>query len=445
MHPHACTHSNIHSRKRTVRQPAAPTTPLKRSTSESDFASRGWRCDDGDEHDSNSSIWVVADPCSTDFGQKYTNMKAIVETGMTCGDFCLVPRVVGGAGGAAGGGARCGDHKDVVLLQHVTSRASFKSDFYTQARPQIAALDAMIKLKTPASADKRTDERREELCHWDIVATRPALKAHRVIIALLFFSVLAAVVCATYDDGNVSIFAPFLVTLLYPMGLFAVSRIMHGRQPAGRYIFELLLVFDVYHLVSALIMCVGVIIEASQLNMLFPPWGHTASITSPTLRLLIWWHYCNRIFELLDTIFRITQKKFQAYGALHFYLRLVSVWSWYAATCVGGGDVWFLLVWDSLVVSIRFLVFTLSLLNWNLNMHIDFGLHAPKVSVFRKEQLFRLQAFEFCLMLVHACYALVCGNMPRTLMVCQIMVCESIMCECGCVHIYIYIPTYAPT
>ena len=216
-----------------------------------------------------------------------------------------------------------------------------------------------------------------------------------------------------------------MVTLLYPTLLFTVSRIMDEREPAEGWVFEFLLVFDVYQLISSLFIFVGVIIEAYSLDMLLPPIGHNAGVSSATLRLFIWWHYCNRILELVDTIFRITQKKFQAYGALHFYLRLVSVWSWYAASCVGGGDVWFLLLWDSLVVSVRFLIFTLSILKWNINFQIDFGLHAPKVSVFRKEQLFRLQAVEFCTLLAHACYALVCGNMPRPLMLCQIAVMSS--------------------
>ena len=65
----------------------------------------------------------------------------------------------------------------------------------------------------------------------------------------------------------------------------------------------------------------GVVREASALGMLLPPIGHAATVSSPVLRRLIWRHYCNRVLELLDTIFRISQKKFRAYGALHFYLR----------------------------------------------------------------------------------------------------------------------------
>ena len=361
---------------------------LRRSTSETDVSSRRstrLRCQvqqSDEEDDGDADKWVVADPCSPDFGQEYADVKAIAEMGVTSGEYCLVPSMRSSGGSA---------DSSVFILKLVRSRAQFKREFYQQARPQIAELEADLRIKTPAADDKRTDERREELSHWDMVAKRPALKAHRVLFAVMIFTLLAAAVWATYDEGNVSIVAPILVTVLYPMGLFAASRVMTERQPAGDYVFELLLVFDVYHLVSSMIIFALVLLEASHLSMLLPPIGHTAAVSSSRLRLLIWWHYCNRIFELLDTIFRITQKKLQAYGALHFYLRLVSVWSWYAATCVGGGDVWFLLVWDTLVVSVRFFVFTLSVLQWNFNFQIDFGLHAPKLLIFRKDQLFRLQ------------------------------------------------------
>ena len=311
---------------------------LRRSNSEQDFVPRSRNrrflttgIDDTEEENEND-IWVVADPCSPDFGQKYTNMKAIAEKGMACGEYCLVPSEKGGGG------------KEAILLRQAASCASFKSEFYSQARPQMAALEAMIKLKTPNSADKRTHERREELSHWDMVAARPALRAHRVLFALLIISLVVAVLWANYEDGKVSSFTPMLVTIGYPLALLTVSRIMLGRQPAGDFVFELLLVFDLYHFVSSAAIFVGVIREAAELGMLLPPIGHAATTTSPTLRALVWLHFSNRIFELLDTIFRTTQKKFKAYGALHFYLRLVSVWSWYAATQVAGGDVWVLLV-----------------------------------------------------------------------------------------------------
>jgi len=396
---------------------------LRKSSSETDLPERrGRRWDSDSDEEGGDDIWVVADPCSPEFGQVFADARAIAETGVSCGEYCVVPRARSAQLSSKSANR---ERKEAILLQRTASRARFRSQFYSQAQPQMAALEAMMRLKTPADADTRTDERREALSHWDIVATRPALRAERVLVSVLVFSLLAVAAGATYDDGNVSILAPVLVTLLYPIGLYFVSRFMHDRQPAGGYVFELLLVFDVYHLASSLVMFAAVIVEARELHMLLPPVGHSADISSPTLRLLIWWHYCNRIFELLDTIFRITQKKFHAYGALHFYLRLVSVWSWYAATCVGGGDVWFLLVWDSMVVAVRFLVFTLSLLQWNLNFEIDFGLHAPKVKFFRKEHLFRLQACEFIVLLAHASYALVCGNLPRSLMACQILVMSS--------------------
>ena len=272
---------------------------LRRSNSEPDLPerrSRGWgRGVDSEDGDEEGEMWVVADPCSPEFGQVFADAKVIAEAGVSCGEYCLVPREKGGLLGSKGAS---GERKDAILLQRTTSRAGFKSRFYSQARPQMAALEAMITLKTPAAADKRTDERREALSHWDIVAARPALKAQRVLVAVLVFSLLAAAVWATYDDGNVSMLAPALVTLLYPMGLYFLTRLMHDRQPAGGYVFELLLVFDVYHLVSSLVMFGAGIAQAWELCMLLPPVGHSADVSSPTLRLLIWWHFFNRIYRM---------------------------------------------------------------------------------------------------------------------------------------------------
>ena len=89
--------------------PLTPTEPmvgsvLRRSNSEQDFVPRSRNrrflttgIDDTEEENEND-IWVVADPCSPDFGQKYTNMKAIAEKGMACGEYCLVPSEKGGGG-----------------------------------------------------------------------------------------------------------------------------------------------------------------------------------------------------------------------------------------------------------------------------------------------------------------------------------------------------------
>ena len=400
---------------------------MRRSTSEPDVDPRrrsksAWAIgvDDSDDDDNPHGIWVVADPCSPCFGQKYGDIKAIAEKGVTCGRFCLVPgEAAGGAGATRHGG------EGAILLQQARSRSNFMSEFYSEARPQIAALEADIKRHMPASADTRTHQRREELSHWDMVEARPPLKIPRILLALLLFACASAAVWTHSADVAPSILTPILVTVGYPLALFGASRVMEARQPAGDFVFEMLLVFDIYHLASSVMICLGVVREASALGMLLPPIGHAATVSSPVLRRLIWWHYCNRVLELLDTIFRISQKKFRAYGALHFYLRLVSVWSWFAATCVGGGDVWFLLASDSCVVSVRFLVFSLSLLQWNVNFEIDFGLHAPKVAVFNKHQLFRLQTFEFALLLAHACFVLVHGNLPRPLMLCQVLVMSS--------------------
>ena len=275
---------------------------LRRSGSESDVilsreTSRKLQLETSDsEDDGDANVWVVADVCSPDFGKRFTNMKAIAEVGVTCGDYCMIPRKIGT--GNRAGAVSHREEKEVILLKLVPSRARFKDSFYSQAQPQMTALHAMMKIKSPDFGDKRTDERRDELSHWDMVAERPDIKTHRVGVAIVVFALLAAVVYPSYQDRNPSLLTPILVTILYPTLLFTVSRIMLDRPPAGDYVFEFLLVFDVYQLVSSLIMFGGSIYAAAELEMLLPPVGHSAMVSSHRLRILIWWHYSNRICDM---------------------------------------------------------------------------------------------------------------------------------------------------
>ena len=102
---------------------------MRRSTSEPDVDPRrrsksAWviGVDDSDDDDNPHGIWVVADPCSPCFGQKYSDIKAIAEKGVTCGQFCLVPgEAAGGAGGTRHGG------EGAILLQQARSRSNFMS------------------------------------------------------------------------------------------------------------------------------------------------------------------------------------------------------------------------------------------------------------------------------------------------------------------------------
>ena len=62
---------------------------LRRSNSEPDLPerrSRGWgRGVDSEDGDEEGEMWVVADPCSPEFGQVFADANVIAEAGVSCG------------------------------------------------------------------------------------------------------------------------------------------------------------------------------------------------------------------------------------------------------------------------------------------------------------------------------------------------------------------------
>jgi len=362
--------------------------------------------DQGKVEHKEREFWIVGDPQSSEFGKPFLDER-LIRAGVRRGPYCLVTR----------------EDETTLLLHRAPSVADFHSHYLEKAKPQIAAMEAEARKKLALLGDSRTSERRAELGHWDIIAMRPAFVPRRVIYGFVIFLLIIGTGIMLYRDEPPSLLLPVLVTCLYPIAIMVASRIMMERiQPAEKYVFEFLLVFDLYQTISSSFIFILVLLESNRLGMLRHPWGNRAEVSSPTLRCLIQLHYYNRILELLDTIFRISQKKFRTYGALHFYLRLVNVWSWFAAARVGGGDAFFITALDSAVVAIRFVVFTLSLLRLNWNIRIDFGMHAPKLHLFRKEHLYHLQVYEFAVLLLHALLALWWRSMPAGLMVMQIFV-----------------------
>jgi len=343
-------------------------------------------------------VWAVADVRNPSFGKAFTD-DAALRAGVRSGDHMLVE----------------GPQGTVVLRYTEDPLEDFVAEYHAQLSPVRAAW-------RPHARDRRTSEQRAELGHWDLVTVRPDLVFHRFLCGLAALATYGFMLYLSSNDEPASAVVPLLVTLGYPVVLQMTARVMRDRAPAEKYVFEMLLAFDLFQLVASAVIFVLVVLEAHRLDMLIPPVGHLPSVSSPMLRQLVWCHYHNRIVELADTIFRMSQKKFRAYGALHVGLRLVNVWSWWAAHTVGGGDVWFITALDAVVVTVRFMVFTLSILRWNWNVHIDFGMYAPKMQLFRKEHLYYLQLTEFLLLLAHALLCLAWGNMPVLPMLAQVAV-----------------------
>eukprot|EP01065_Artemidia_motanka_P041345 TRINITY_DN5347_c0_g1_i1.p1 TRINITY_DN5347_c0_g1~~TRINITY_DN5347_c0_g1_i1.p1 ORF type:complete len:743 (+),score=151.30 TRINITY_DN5347_c0_g1_i1:49-2229(+) len=368
---------------------------------EPDAFERGGRLPRAQAH-GDDLVWFVADPLSPEFGAVVTEAEVDGSAEQKDGPYCIARRPDGTA----------------VLLRQ--ARRSELRQLTVQTTPPGSHLSSPPASRQPKS---RRCHRRAKLSQLDLFKHRPPMLPRRLLLGVVIFVVYIWWVShVSHGDGPPSVRVPILVTLVYPPLISFAARTMEQRPPVQNRVFELLFAFDLYQFTASVVIAALVCREALSLGMVYPPWGHDASVTSPFLHRLVWWHYHNRILELLDTIFRISQKRWGTYGALHFYLRLVNMWSWFAAGRVGGGDVWFLTVVDALAVAMRFGCFTLSLLKWRWNPLIDFGMHAPKIRLLKGEHLYQLHLCEFFILAVHACYMVIVGNVPRVMAALQLLV-----------------------
>jgi len=384
----------------------SPTHSISSSTSPSQDAA-------SPQAASQPGLWVVADPRSRRFGEPFENGEAIAK-GIHQGQVCLVTT----------------KDEGIIVLEQAQSPAKFLAAYRAKvvASPAGSAVFSFFREHTPKTdldspiRPKHWD-RRAQLSQMDIFAFRPDLVRSRILYGFAFFVVYVGLAARCYSDKPPSAAALLTFTLAYPIVLYLIAQVIdHREQPAQGYMLELLLAFDLYQLATSLFIFFCVLREAYMLELLVPPWGHPASRSSPLLRKLVWLHYHNRIVETLDTVVRISQKKFKAYGALHIYLRLVFLWGWFALCCVGGGDIYFHTLLDAGVTSMRFFVFTLSILHWNWNIRLDFGLNAPKIVIFRKENLLHLQLVEFAVLVVHGLWCGYWNTMSRWLALFQVVV-----------------------
>eukprot|EP00756_Hemistasia_phaeocysticola_P010155 Hpha_TRINITY_DN14996_c1_g7::TRINITY_DN14996_c1_g7_i1::g.144566::m.144566 len=371
-------------------------------------------------------VWFVFDPLSSHFGEIVPDCDAAGAADESPSeDYCLLRRPDGTSvplRRALRSEVQRLTGGEKTEVRRRTSAPTGEPGAGTQsATPPQASTHHKSPPAAPVTAPSRSSDRRAKLGQWDWFKERPNMRASRVVIGI--------VACLGYmwmtwemSSGSEppSFLVPVLVTAVYPFLVCWVMRWMETRQP--KHVFETVLAFDLYQVLSSVAVLVGVVGEAWHLGMVRVPWGHDSSLSSGLLRQLVWWHYHSRVVELCDTFFRISQKKLGTYGALHFYLRLVNIWAWYAACRVGGGDVWFLTVVDSFVVAVRFSCFTLSLLRWKVNPLIDFGLYAPKIKLLRSEHLLQLHLLEFLVLAVHAVYMLMKGNVPHVVAGLQLFV-----------------------
>lgn len=109
--------------------------------------------------------------------------------------------------------------------------------------------------------------RKAELNSWDIITSmRPAFVPRRVFYGSMVFITHVFLTVFTYRDTPPSVIAPILVTILYPAALAIFTRVMTARtRPAARYVFEFLLAFDLFQLLTSCVIFCLVVREAMRL------------------------------------------------------------------------------------------------------------------------------------------------------------------------------------
>eukprot|EP00291_Cryptomonas_curvata_P027549 CAMPEP_0172212726 /NCGR_PEP_ID=MMETSP1050-20130122/37193_1 /TAXON_ID=233186 /ORGANISM="Cryptomonas curvata, Strain CCAP979/52" /LENGTH=225 /DNA_ID=CAMNT_0012893471 /DNA_START=188 /DNA_END=862 /DNA_ORIENTATION=+ len=196
---------------------------------------------------------------SPNFGEEFKDHQAI-GSGVRHGSHCLVHQ----------------DNATLLLQLTSTPTAEFVQDFYTRAKPQMNQLDRLkmtlkesskncVPTSTPGNAAPRPRSSRAELGHWDIVDMRPPFILQRILFGVSIFCIYSYFVLFHHRDSPPSILLPLLVTLLYPPILLLAVR---NRPAEARYVFELLLAFDLYQLATSAFVLVAILAEANHLGML---------------------------------------------------------------------------------------------------------------------------------------------------------------------------------
>eukprot|EP00929_Paragymnodinium_shiwhaense_P067679 TRINITY_DN3402_c0_g1_i1.p1 TRINITY_DN3402_c0_g1~~TRINITY_DN3402_c0_g1_i1.p1 ORF type:complete len:737 (-),score=139.56 TRINITY_DN3402_c0_g1_i1:334-2544(-) len=218
--------------------------------------------------------------------------------------------------------------------------------------------------------------------------------------------------------ADVSPAMAFLVTVVYLCVVFFGVRIMEGRPPAQKRVFEYVTVYNCTQVLLNLWLVLALLREAWKQGYLSHPWGNELQVGAQhDLGRLIWFQYHARQLDFMDTVFMVLRKKFQRISFLHIYLRLLNMWAWFFACKYGcGGDTYFAALINSACQVIVYLYYTVSLLK---------GRRAQKedaVISLKRSLVIEVQVAQFVICLCHAVYVLYCGHMPRGLALLNIFV-----------------------
>lgn len=201
---------------------------------------------------------------------------------------------------------------------------------------------------------------------------------------------------------------PLFFSLLYIVVINFGVQFMKNRESfkIKPYIFTYNLYQCLFNVWSVYSMCH----EVASNPWLQKVWGNTPQPGPLGFRIsyIVWLHYNNKFFELLDTLWMILRKKNNQITFLHCYHHVLMMWAWfYCIRVESGGDCYFGATVNSAIHVIMYGYYTLALLN----------IPCPW-----KKMITNAQMIQFATVLMHSIYVVIKGNMPIELPLAQAFV-----------------------
>jgi elongation of very long chain fatty acids protein 4 len=214
---------------------------------------------------------------------------------------------------------------------------------------------------------------------------------------------------------------PLYGTIIYLSAVYFGPRIMKNRKPfeITSYIF----VYNLYQCLMNLVCVLSVIyilftnphfrseIKIAEGFYLPKLWGNRsqAGIDGFSIALVVWVHYNNKYFELLDTLWMVLRKKNDQISFLHVYHHVLLIWAWWYCCWIGlGGDCYFGATVNSFIHIIMYGYYTGALLKYDLK------------SI--KKNITNCQMTQFACVLCHSIYVCMYRNVPIELPIAQAFV-----------------------
>eukprot|EP00658_Telonema_sp_P-2_P065516 TRINITY_DN54737_c0_g1_i1.p1 TRINITY_DN54737_c0_g1~~TRINITY_DN54737_c0_g1_i1.p1 ORF type:complete len:638 (+),score=150.25 TRINITY_DN54737_c0_g1_i1:216-2129(+) len=207
--------------------------------------------------------------------------------------------------------------------------------------------------------------------------------------------------------SKVWVSAPLIFTVIYISFIRSFTRYMENRPPIESRVYEAMVVYNLYQIVINGWCCAAIYYEVRHV-LEMDIWGneHDKHPRSYKLGFFIWVHYNNKFVDMLDTVFIVIRKKYGQMTYLHYFQRIVLVWTWfYVCRYACGGDAYFGAMVHSGVSVFTYLYYFCR----------QIGVYFPW-----KSGVTYLHMLQCIICAAHSVFVLWKGNMPKVLALLQL-------------------------